>query len=795
MTAGLAGQWEEARAALTASLDLYTAEGMHHRTPKVLDSLVTACMFAGRLDEALRHAETLRGWAERSTDAIDRATYVAKHGEVLTQIGRYPEAAEALRQALLALEDVVVREGQELRWSLLSDLGSALAYAGWFGEAERVQGQAYRLADDLGSRTRMAQSASQLLLAINGVGHRERALEWAEIALGCLDPGEDDAVVAEVQGNRALALSFAGDHDAAAEAMARAVAAAGDTPLLWFQAQQVLMETIRRAGRFEESAAIADALLARLPEDQARPRALVLNHRALLRLQQGRPAAAVADLEAGLVLKQQVSDHRGLATGHLNLARAHLGVGDVAAARRHAEQGEHLWEPLRRAGGDESGALGLFEQHSAAIFQTKQELALAAGDPAGALAAAEQGRSGPLSERIRAARPARASVPGTAPDPDRIRRLAARTGATLLIYATHFDLIGAGLGGAAPEPETLHMWVVLPDGRLHHTVAPDVEDEPVGGPEPRDAAEAIRLLGQLAGDERMLATWSRVLLEPVAEFLPRGPGARLVVVPQRALWAIPFGALPMADGEPLISHCAVTLVPSLHALELLTEEDVWAAGPPGARPAEVVVVGGVDSAVAASIDGRFQPLPTVAGPTAEAVAAFYGTPAMTGTVTVPAVLDRLGTADLLHFSCHALVDTRLRLDQPPGAIALTPGPDAGDHGQLTTPVIAASPTRARLAVLGCCATGQGLITMDGVLGPVRAFLAAGVSTVVGTLWEVPDAPTGEVMLRFHAELRATGDPAEALRRAVLRAREDYVLPEIWAAFTLLGAPGPVRTAV
>jgi hypothetical protein len=80
-------------------------------------------------------------------------------------------------------------------------------------------------------------------------------------------------VVAEVQGNRALALAAAGHHDEAEEAMRRASDAVGDVPLLRSQILQVRMETTRRAGRLDESASIADEVLARFTEDQIRPRA------------------------------------------------------------------------------------------------------------------------------------------------------------------------------------------------------------------------------------------------------------------------------------------------------------------------------------------------------------------------------------------------------------------------------------------------------------------------------------------------------------------------------------------
>ncbi|MEV0444705.1 CHAT domain-containing tetratricopeptide repeat protein [Streptomyces spectabilis] len=788
------GRWQAARDDLTLALEALTAEGLDGELHKVLEPLVTACMMAGLLDEAERRALDYRAWAADHGSPEDRATALGKYGEAVAQIGRLVEAAEAFREALVALGEPGDETGRELRWSLLSNLGSALAHAGRFGDAEQVQHRAFEVARELDSAPRAALAASQLSLAANGVGHRERALEWAEVARGWMRSDDDDLVVAEVEGNRALALSRAGHTDEAEEAMRRAWAAARHIPLLAQQAQVTNLEVLSRAGRHEEAVAMADALLAALPPGQPRQRAVALNLRAGIRLQGGRPAEAVADLESALELKQRIADHRGMATGHLNLAHAFLGAGDLPSARHHARRAEELWAPLLRAASDEAGSVGLFDVHATALTQVAQELRLGVEDVTGALEAAERGRSGPLSERIRAARPARAQVPAEPPGSERMQRLARRLGATLLVYAPHFEI--EAVSGQAPRLREIHMWVVAPDGGIHHEVQREVTDEGrLDESPPVDLLDAVRQLESQVGDAALMAGWAEVLLGKVARLLPEGPTARLVIVPQRGLWSVPFAALPVGSGEPLISRCSLTLVPSLHALELIAHDDVWRDGEREPGTSGPLVVGGVRDAVVPTPDGRLLPLSDLplTLETARAVAHVHGGSALAGpAATVPAVLDRMGSADLLHFSCHAVLDARLRLDQLPGCIALTPAGD--EHGQLTSTLLASTPTRARIAVLGCCATGQGLVTADGVLGLARTFLMSGVSTVLATLWEVPEEPTHDALVCFHQELALTGDPAEALRRAVLTTRRKWRAPEIWAAFTLVGSPGPRRRA-
>jgi CHAT domain-containing protein len=95
-------------------------------------------------------------------------------------------------------------------------------------------------------------------------------------------------------------------------------------------------------------------------------------------------------------------------------------------------------------------------------------------------------------------------------------------------------------------------------------------------------------------------------------------------------------------------------------------------------------------------------------------------------------------------------------------------------------------------VLSACETlrGTGGSTAGGFEGLAGAFLAAGSTGVVGSLWRVDDALAHALMGEYHRAYAATGDGAGALRTAQLRllgsgdpARRS---PAAWAGFHYAG---------
>jgi CHAT domain-containing protein len=97
-----------------------------------------------------------------------------------------------------------------------------------------------------------------------------------------------------------------------------------------------------------------------------------------------------------------------------------------------------------------------------------------------------------------------------------------------------------------------------------------------------------------------------------------------------------------------------------------------------------------------------------------------------------------------------------------------------------------------LVVLSACETGLGEIRVgEGVFGLRRAFVLAGVRTLVMSLWKVPDTQSAELMQRFYANLATGLSRAEALRDAQLDLATRYPHPWFWGAFICQGDPGPL----
>ena len=92
-------------------------------------------------------------------------------------------------------------------------------------------------------------------------------------------------------------------------------------------------------------------------------------------------------------------------------------------------------------------------------------------------------------------------------------------------------------------------------------------------------------------------------------------------------------------------------------------------------------------------------------------------------------------------------------------------------------------------MLSSCQSGVGTIRDgEGVFGLNRAFLLAGASSVISSLWRVPDGETTELMRDIY-ESQASGFPVDltrAQRMAISRLRQAGRLdhPYYWGAFVL-----------
>ncbi len=261
---------------------------------------------------------------------------------------------------------------------------------------------------------------------------------------------------------------------------------------------------------------------------------------------------------------------------------------------------------------------------------------------------------------------------------------------------------------------------------------------------------------------------------------------------------MPFAALQDPQGKYLIEKHTIITAPSIQVLALTHQKQQSlgfklgssAQNPPKVTvPRNVVVVGNPVMPFMGTPPQQLDNLPG-AEEEAKEVAQLFGTQAITGKVaTKEAILKLLPQAQLIHFATHGIFDSVQGLESAlaegfGGAIALAPA--GKDSGWLTANEILDLKLNAELAVLSACETGRGEITGDGVIGLSGSLISAGVSSVIVSLWSVPDAPTSELMKEFYQNLQHNPDKAQALRQAMLSTIKQYPSPRDWAAFTLIG---------
>jgi tetratricopeptide (TPR) repeat protein len=294
---------------------------------------------------------------------------------------------------------------------------------------------------------------------------------------------------------------------------------------------------------------------------------------------------------------------------------------------------------------------------------------------------------------------------------------------------------------------------------------------------------------QSAGGE----TLRRVLLDSVLASLPPGV-TRLLLVPDDLLHRVPFDALPLTDGRPLLSRYATGVVPSagiasrLYARRRVDETPrLLAVGDP--RFPEETTSGDATTEIYRSAFEESGGLPRLSASAGEARLAARFSPAPVLRLRDDASEAYLKHTELtgfhvIHVASHALVDERT-LERT--AIALAPG--AGEDGFMSAGDLSALRLDADLVVLSACRTAGGVVVGgEGVQGLVSPLLSAGARSVVATMWPVGDRSTARLVEDFYRELANGNDVAEALRQAKLAAIERGAPPAEWAAFNVTGDP-------
>jgi CHAT domain-containing protein/tetratricopeptide (TPR) repeat protein len=284
-----------------------------------------------------------------------------------------------------------------------------------------------------------------------------------------------------------------------------------------------------------------------------------------------------------------------------------------------------------------------------------------------------------------------------------------------------------------------------------------------------------------------------LLLKPAqSELLGK---SRIVIVPDAALWELPFQALQTDANHYFIQSAAISYAPSLSALREMNKQRQRRSN---GRSPRLLAFGNpalsnetLEPHHSARRDEKLEPLPETEREV-KTLAQLYG-PENSRVYIGAAAREDLAKAEagkfnVLHLATHGVLN-----DSNPmySRIVLSQG-ETNEDGLLEAWEIMKLDLRADLVVLSACETARGRLGAgEGVIGLTWAFFVAGSPTTVVSQWKVDSASTTQLMLDFHRNLKSARPlmtKAEALRAASLKMLQSstYKHPYYWAGFVIVG---------
>ena len=753
---------EPARKAFATAVELTTGAGDEPLTSKFRLALVFA-MRPG--PERLTLIEDGLAGARARGDRTLEAGYLQHLGEQHMFDGHYIDAIVMLRQA------AVLFEAQNRTADLIRSHQQLSRLYRKHGRPDLARDTLAHAASLLEGKQQPRDRATReglLAKRESAIGHSARAIEHQLEAIRISKQTDSRRTNSLLELELAWFYTHAGRPQDAADIAARLVES-GDTfiaRISW----DALSVAYLALGRYREAANAADRALSGTYEPSGTP--TMLETRARARRALGEREAALADVQEALArierMRAKLVPTDSMKQGFAELTQD---LFDLAITL-HAELG-HATE-----------ALSVSEQARSRAFLDL----LASRRERDALAALDD--AAPAAPALGDIPSVEHAQPFSAAD---YAALASRLQSTILVYwvgdERSFVWIVPPTGTAAMKT------IPAGRGRLERLIAGTLPGAAAGtrGAE----AQAPPLPTAVLDVATRPANWRtlhHLLIEPAAAALPSGAGARLTIVPHGPLVQLSFAALRSAADEYLLERYAIHYLPAAAAIARSGERST---------PGAALIVGAPDRFP--SVRGlSLAPLPGAAAE-ARAIARHYRTASAHTVVGASAgeraVRERLDQAGFLHFATHAVTPPDAPLE---AFLALRPGSSAPeDDGRLTLAEIYQLRLPARLVVLSACRSASGDGSTDGVAGFARAFLSAGVRTVVGGLWEVPDLTSAMLMRDFYAHVDA--GYASALRRAQLRLlralrageiivgsgdRKALVAedPALWAGFIVLGEP-------
>jgi CHAT domain-containing protein len=253
----------------------------------------------------------------------------------------------------------------------------------------------------------------------------------------------------------------------------------------------------------------------------------------------------------------------------------------------------------------------------------------------------------------------------------------------------------------------------------------------------------------------------------------------LVLVPDGALWNLPFQALLGADGHYLIERQAIFYTPSLTYLR-----ETRAMGTsPRTGSHELLAVGDPEKAALPEAAREVRELVRLYGPA--------NAKALSGAEALKTSwLKEAPDYRILHVATHGILNSR----NPMYSYLMFSGKSVSGT-VLEAREVATLNLHPDLVVLSACDTGRGRVSIgEGLVGMSWAFLLAGARTTVVSQWKTDSASTTRLMIGMHQNLKPVFSSGQGLGRArslqkaalALMQNPESSHPFYWAGFVMVG---------
>ena len=430
-------------------------------------------------------------------------------------------------------------------------------------------------------------------------------------------------------------------------------------------------------------------------------------------------------------------------------------AGDAAAANQWFERAISTFN-RQRSSFHKVESLLPFSENASDVYVGYMEQLIREGRPNEALAVIDRSRAETLADGLGLSHDARGTST-RAPSPT---ALAARLNGTILVYCL--------------RPDNSYLWAFSPTQSAFYrlpardTILSLLEKHRAAILASKDVLADPTSPGQLLYN---------LLITPAQNLI--APQGKVFVIADQGLHRLNFETLLTPGPKPhfFIEDAVITNAPSLSVLAaraphpkpqsrnlLLIGDPVYAGG----GRAELLNA----SSEVASIANQF--------PTTQRTV-------LTGSQALPSAYASSDPArfSYIHFVAHGTASERNPLDS---SVILSPPSDHPEAYKLYASSILERHIHADLVTISTCyGSGSRAYAGEGLVGLAWAFLRAGSHNVIGSLWEISDASTPELMAHMYTHLGQGDAPDTALRSAkltMLHSEGVFRKPIYWAPFQL-----------